>query len=319
MPDDPTPENPTPGEQPTVEQPTVDQPTVDQPPTAPGEPPTVEAEAHRGADPIPEPPTASVTPAPAPAPSPRTAPVREPLSWSTGRVAAIVVLVLLLGAGAGFLVGRSTADSGPDSLAAAVKETANGDLPRGDLSPSDILGALGQGSGSGSGNSRDLGGLLGGLLGGSGKSGKNGKNGSRGDASGLLQQLLDRLQQQLGDSGGSGSGSGPESTPSAGTAFLGIAAEAAPSGQSGVRVASVADSSPAADAGLKTGDVVTAVDGTKVSTPVELVAAVRSHQPGDQITVTYTRDGQSTDVKVRLADSRSATMSPTAPPTTRAA
>jgi hypothetical protein len=303
MPDDPTPDEPTQGEQ---------------PPSVPGadEAPTVEAEPPTAADPAPEPAVA-----PAPATAPASARAREPLTWSTGRVAAIVLLVLVLAAGAGFLVGRSTSDSGPDSLAAAVKETANGDLPRGDLSLGDAIGALGPGSGSGSGKAGNLGGLLGGLLGGRDKNG-SGKAG--GATSEYLQQLLNRLEQQLGGSGGSGSGSGSgsEITPGTGTAFFGISAQPAPSGQAGAQIAAVADSSPASDAGLKVGDVVTAVDGNAVTTPAELVTAVRSHQPGDPITVTYTRDGHSTDVKVRLANSSSATTpppTPTTPPTTRAA
>ena len=46
------------------------------------------------------------------------------------------------------------------------------------------------------------------------------------------------------------------------------------------------DGSPAADAGLKAGDVVTAVDDRPVTTSTELTAAVRSAEPGDKVTLT---------------------------------
>ena len=68
----------------------------------------------------------------------------------------------------------------------------------------------------------------------------------------------------------------------------------------GVEVTEVASGSPAADAGLKTGDVITAIDDTKVATPLALRSAVQEHSSGDQITVTYTRDGTSSTAKVTL-------------------
>jgi hypothetical protein len=40
---------------------------------------------------------------------------------------------LVVGLVAGFFIGRGTADSGPSSLADALKQTANGSLPRGDV------------------------------------------------------------------------------------------------------------------------------------------------------------------------------------------
>ena len=77
----------------------------------------------------------------------------------------------------------------------------------------------------------------------------------------------------------------------------------------------MANGSPAAGAGLQAGDVITAVDGTAVSSPVDLAQQVRSHQPGDQVTITYSRGGNSTDAQVQLGD-RSAQNAPAqnAPP-----
>ncbi len=92
---------------------------------------------------------------------------------------------------------------------------------------------------------------------------------------------------------GNGNGNGTAT----GTAFLGVAVQ---TGTGGVEITDVQSGSAAADAGLKTGDVVTAIDGTDVTTAAALQSAVQSHSSGDQITVTYTRDGQSTTAKVTL-------------------
>jgi putative serine protease PepD len=70
----------------------------------------------------------------------------------------------------------------------------------------------------------------------------------------------------------------------------------------GVEVATVSPGSPAADAGLAAGDVITDVDGTTVDTMVELVALLRRHRAGDGIAVTIDRDGTSRDLEVVLGD-----------------
>ncbi len=102
-------------------------------------------------------------------------------------------------------------------------------------------------------------------------------------------------QGQLpGNGNGNGNGNGGTS---AGTAFLGVAVQ---TGTNGVQITDVQAGSAAADAGLKAGDLVTAIDGTNVTTAAALQSAVQSHSSGDQITVTYTRDGQPTTAKVTL-------------------
>ena len=83
----------------------------------------------------------------------------------------------------------------------------------------------------------------------------------------------------------------------------------------GVVIGTVQTGSPAADAGLKAGDVITAVDGTSVNSAAALSTAIRSHQPGDSVKITYTRGGTSADVQVRLGNRATAnTTVPTAPP-----
>ena len=68
----------------------------------------------------------------------------------------------------------------------------------------------------------------------------------------------------------------------------------------GVEITDVADGSPAAKAGLQKGDVVTAIDGNDIGTAEALRSAVQAKQSGDEISVTYTRNGQSSTVKVTL-------------------
>jgi putative serine protease PepD len=68
----------------------------------------------------------------------------------------------------------------------------------------------------------------------------------------------------------------------------------------GVGVSDVQSGSGADDAGLKAGDVITAVDGKAVTSPAQLRAVIASHEPGDKITVTIRRDGSTKTVDVTL-------------------
>jgi putative serine protease PepD len=56
----------------------------------------------------------------------------------------------------------------------------------------------------------------------------------------------------------------------------------------------------AADAGLEAGDVVTQVGAQRISDVDGLIAAVRSHAPGETVPITYLRDGDQSTVPVTL-------------------
>ena len=73
----------------------------------------------------------------------------------------------------------------------------------------------------------------------------------------------------------------------------------------GAYVSAVSEGSGAAQAGIKEGDIVTAVNGQKVASASDLMLAVREHNPGDEITVTVNRDGSSEDLKVTLGEDSS--------------
>jgi S1-C subfamily serine protease len=84
-----------------------------------------------------------------------------------------------------------------------------------------------------------------------------------------------------------GSGQGNQ-TP---TAFLGV--ELADTGQGGgALVAAVGPGTPAAGAGLRPGDVITAADSTTIASASDLRSVIARHKPGDKIKLTWRPNGQ---------------------------
>jgi S1-C subfamily serine protease len=70
----------------------------------------------------------------------------------------------------------------------------------------------------------------------------------------------------------------------------------------GATVTGVVPGGPAQDAGLRTGDVISAVDGESVDSPEELTAVLDKHQPGDRVQVEWTdRNGRDRQADVELA------------------
>ncbi|WP_411576166.1 S1C family serine protease [Streptomyces mutabilis] len=60
---------------------------------------------------------------------------------------------------------------------------------------------------------------------------------------------------------------------------------------------------PGAEAGIKAGDVITAVDGKRVHSGEELIVKTRAHRPGDRLDLTLERDGEETHVSLVLGSS----------------
>jgi membrane-associated protease RseP (regulator of RpoE activity) len=83
------------------------------------------------------------------------------------------------------------------------------------------------------------------------------------------------------------------------TAFLGVVVESS-TDPDGAEIVRVAPSSPADEAGLENGDVITEVDGDEVDDAPALTERIRESEPGDTVTVDYERDGESESVDVRL-------------------
>ncbi|OYV35909.1 MAG: endopeptidase [Acidocella sp. 20-61-6] len=95
--------------------------------------------------------------------------------------------------------------------------------------------------------------------------------------------------------------------------FLGVSAQqitksvaqamGLPSGDAahdGALVAAVSADSPANRAGLKAGDVITQVNGTKVTNPQDLADDISNVEPGHDASITYQRNGKSHQVTVAV-------------------
>lgn len=72
----------------------------------------------------------------------------------------------------------------------------------------------------------------------------------------------------------------------------------------GIYVAEVVERGSAAEAGIKAGDIITAVDGSPTHTGAQLQELLARHRPGDTVTLTYLRDGKERSAKVTLRNSR---------------
>ena len=72
------------------------------------------------------------------------------------------------------------------------------------------------------------------------------------------------------------------------------------------RVQAVTSNGPAADAGIRPGDVVTAINGQNTAGAQAVIAAIRAHQPGETLRVTVLRDGNHKTVTVTLANAADA-------------
>ena len=79
--------------------------------------------------------------------------------------------------------------------------------------------------------------------------------------------------------------------------FLGVLLE---EGDDGVSIAEVTEGSAAADADLQVGDVITAVNGSEVTTVKEVADAISALAVGDEVSLDITRDGEAMTVTATL-------------------
>jgi putative serine protease PepD len=82
-------------------------------------------------------------------------------------------------------------------------------------------------------------------------------------------------------------------------AYLGITIATSSSG-TGAQVSAVKAGSPALSAGVKAGDVITAIDGTAVTSADDLTAKIGALKPGDKVTLSVTRNGSTLKLNVTL-------------------
>ena len=73
----------------------------------------------------------------------------------------------------------------------------------------------------------------------------------------------------------------------------------------GARVQSVTAGGPAADAGLKDGDIITEFDGTPIDDSTQLIVDIRAKNPGDTVTVTVKRGTGTEELTLTLGSDSS--------------
>jgi putative serine protease PepD len=85
-------------------------------------------------------------------------------------------------------------------------------------------------------------------------------------------------------------------------ALIGVSLASSANGTetSGAQVSEVNPGSAAEKAGLKVGDVVTKLGDRVIADADSLIAAVRSHRPGEKVTLTFVRDGKTQTAEVTL-------------------
>jgi serine protease Do len=72
----------------------------------------------------------------------------------------------------------------------------------------------------------------------------------------------------------------------------------------GTYVTDIAAGSPAAQAGLQRGDIITSIGGTAIDDTHSYINILFTYKPGDQVELTVLRNGKTIQVQVTLADSK---------------
>lgn len=93
-------------------------------------------------------------------------------------------------------------------------------------------------------------------------------------------------------------------TGSSSTPIIGVQLDMEYAGP-GARVAGITDNGPASAAGLREGDVITALNGTMVMDATDLIVDVRSLAPGEQVTLTVESNGSEREVTLVLGAQKS--------------
>jgi serine protease Do len=71
---------------------------------------------------------------------------------------------------------------------------------------------------------------------------------------------------------------------------------------SGALVEQVVPGTPAREAGVRKGDIITALGDTRIASYGDLLGALRDHEPGDRVTLTIFRNGEDKKLEVTLGE-----------------
>lgn len=72
----------------------------------------------------------------------------------------------------------------------------------------------------------------------------------------------------------------------------------------GIMVVDVVEGSPAQMAGLEKGNIIAEVDGKPIGGTYDLYSIIRSHKPGDEITITYVSEGKTSETRAILEEAK---------------
>jgi len=118
------------------------------------------------------------------------------------------------------------------------------------------------------------------------------------DAQRQLEDAAREVAKLSGEAGADGMRTFEQFVVNRRRAMLGVnLGDAEPSG-GGVRVEGVSPGGPAAEAGVKPGDVIVAIQAKPVATGRELVRAMESIEPGEKVALRVRRDGKPLEVTV---------------------
>ena len=81
---------------------------------------------------------------------------------------------------------------------------------------------------------------------------------------------------------------------------IGASVDVTDKSETGAKILKVTGGSPAQDAGLRQGDVVTGVAGEKVPDGIALIVAIRAHQPGETVAFTVSRGASEMQLRITL-------------------
>ena len=137
------------------------------------------------------------------------------------------------------------------------------------------------------------------------------------DASGRVLGLVDQINTNTGTSSGVGFAVPSNTAARVANGFIGghpvkhayVGVSLDPTSSGGARVSTQPDAqgnapvrsgSPAASAGIQPGDLITAINGKSISSTDDFITTVDGYSPGDTITITVNRGGQTKTFKLTL-------------------
>jgi putative serine protease PepD len=128
------------------------------------------------------------------------------------------------------------------------------------------------------------------------------------DASGHVLGLNDQIQTESGSSSGVGFAIPSNTVAQIANEIISgkpvrhsyVGVELNPNSSGGAQISSIASGSPAASANIQPGDVVTAINGSPITSTEQFIAVVDTYPPGTKLTLTVKRGAQTLKLSMTL-------------------